>query len=91
MIYQSYFYSFQNRTDHVLNPRLNTLGFIPFPFNGFSPPSFAIRAYSYCCRYSGFPPLFSSLQPYVGMIVERLPSTQVPYDLWNTLGYFAAN
>ena len=29
--------------------------------------------------------------PDMGMIVERLPSTQVPYGLRGTLGYFAAN
>lgn len=28
--------------------------------------------------------------PDMGMIVERLPSTQVPYGLWDTLGYFVA-
>nr|DAD72203.1 MAG TPA: hypothetical protein [Siphoviridae sp. ctTC45]DAF85519.1 MAG TPA: hypothetical protein [Siphoviridae sp. ct5jB2]DAV23220.1 MAG TPA: hypothetical protein [Caudoviricetes sp.] len=28
--------------------------------------------------------------PYMGIVVERLPSTQVPYGLRNTLGYFVA-
>ena len=30
------------------------------------------------------------LIPDMALVVERLPSTQVPYDLRNTLGYFAA-
>ena len=62
----------------------------PFRFKGISPTPFAIAPYDYCCRYSGFPPLFSCLQLDVNLVVEGSPSTKVPYGLRNTLGCFPA-
>lgn len=46
------------RVDYVLTTIYKS-EVTPFPFNGFSPTPLAIVPYSYCCEYSGFPPLFS--------------------------------
>ena len=71
---------------------------IPFPFKSFSLTLIAIVPYFFWLGYSGFPPLFYNFalcrifpSPSWGIVCERLPSTQVPYDLRDTLGYFAAN
>lgn len=82
-------FSFKKEQTISSSPSLHAES-IPFRFKGISPTPFAIAPYDYCFGYSGFPPLFSSPKLYMNLVVECSPSTQVPYDLRNTLGCFTA-